>query len=38
MLDSDVTKITEQLRPIQNEVDYDRTVTMMNAAGRSQGG
>lgn len=31
MLDSEVSKIKEFLRPIHTEADYDRTVKMMNA-------
>ena len=31
MLDSEVSKVKECLRPIHTEADYDRTVKMMNA-------
>ncbi len=31
MLDSEVSKIKESLRPIHTEADYDRNVKMMNA-------
>ena len=31
MLDSEVSKIRQYLRPIHIEADYDRTVKMMNA-------
>ena len=31
MLDSEVSKIKQCLRPIHTEADYDRTVKMMNA-------
>lgn len=31
MLDSEVKKIKEDLRPIHAEADYDRTVKIMNA-------
>ena len=31
MLDSEIRKIGESLRPIHTDVDYDRTVKMMNA-------
>lgn len=31
MLDSEVEKIKQSLRPIHTEADYDRTVKIMNA-------
>lgn len=31
MLDFEVSKIRQYLRPIHTEADYDRTVKMMNA-------
>lgn len=30
MLDSEIEKIKQNLRPIRTEADYDRTVKMMN--------
>lgn len=31
MLDSEIRKIEEKLRPIHTDADYDRTIKMMNA-------